>query len=71
MFGKVHAFVNLFTHQSTELQLPCDALYAEIEQLERTLSQVATKPLKVSGQSSKPMMVAPVSERQKLIDLAG
>ncbi len=49
----------------------CEALYAEMARIEQKLTNEATKPLRVSRSESKPITLGPVTERQKLLDLAG
>ena len=46
-----------------------ESLYADMAQIEESLSRMSTKPIRVMRDSSKP--VASISEKQKLIDLAG
>jgi hypothetical protein len=46
-----------------------ESLYAEMEKIEQTLSKISTKPIKAIREDSKP--VHPITERQRLMDLAG
>lgn len=46
-----------------------ESLYAEMEEIEQTLSKISTKPIKAIRDDSKP--IHPITERQKLMDLAG
>ncbi len=65
--NKLIAFVNLFIHDQWESASPPakDALQQEIYQIEQSLVEIATRPSRVIR---KPQ---PLTEQQKIIDLAG
>ncbi|KPK03471.1 MAG: hypothetical protein AMJ56_19050 [Anaerolineae bacterium SG8_19] len=44
-----------------------DELYTEIYQLEKTLAKAPTRPMRVQ----KPKSLEPITEQQKIMDLAG
>ena len=44
-----------------------DELYTEIYQLEKTLAKAPTRPMRVKS----PKSLEPISEQQKIMDLAG
>jgi hypothetical protein len=72
LLGKVTDCINRLTMQGEcTTTSTCEALYAEMARIEQKLTNEATKPLRMSRSESKPMVVGPVTERQKLLDLAG
>jgi len=73
MLEKFSNFINWLTHQKKE---PCESplhkcgLYAEMEKIQQNLSRVETKPIRIAKPKVKPV-IGPVTERQRLMDLAG
>ncbi len=58
--------------QDTESAAPlCEELYTQMQQIEKTLSKVATKPILVTPRGRRRPTPESVSESQRLIDLAG
>ena len=55
--------------QQPESAYTVDTLQAEIYQLERSIANTPTRPTRAVRRHSKPL--EPVTEQQKLVDLAG
>ncbi|RMF01260.1 MAG: hypothetical protein D6768_11010 [Chloroflexi bacterium] len=65
--GKMSAVFGRFSDNTWEVapSTPLDALHLEIYQLEQSLQEIATRPNRII---TKPK---PLTEQQKIIDLAG
>lgn len=77
MVKKIVAWIGQLTKRQEEADVTstcchtCQGLYDDIERIEQALSNVSTKPIRVLKQDSKPLVIGPVTERQRLMDLAG
>lgn len=65
--GKMNAVFGRFSDNTWEVASsnPIDTLHLEINQLEQSLTEIATRPTRIIA---KPK---PLTEQQKIIDLAG
>ena len=68
--GKISGYVNRLTQGRLEKPTPqtMDALQLEIQRIEKTITNVATRP---SRAVHKNQPQSPLAEHQKIIDLAG
>ncbi|MEW5957477.1 MAG: hypothetical protein AB1801_07130 [Chloroflexota bacterium] len=66
---RLAGFIHRFTNGSWQVvpSQTVDDLYSEIYQLERTLANAPTRPMRV--RKARPL--EPLSEQQKIMDLAG
>ena len=67
---KIHGIVDWLTQKRWQIVSPdtTDALQAEIHQLKRTLSNAPTRPTRAVRQRES---LEPVTEQQKIMDMAG
>ncbi len=68
--SKISGYVNRITQGKLENSTPqtMDALQLEIQRIEKTITNVATRPSRVVHKNQPP---SPLAEHQKIIDLAG
>ena len=69
MMERLAGFINRFSNGNWQVvpSQTVDDLYTEIYQLEKTLANAPTRPIRI--RKSRPL--EPLSEQQKIMDLAG
>ncbi len=71
VFQKITGWLNQLTNQPTSAKQPepLNDLYQDMYQIEKALNRMCTKPLRATTRDTRPL--TPVTERHRIMDLAG